>query len=252
MLSFLLPLLQCNRIPEERRYTLPLKSVYMKQIDHMVGLFWIRRCQQHKQGFSTHLPQVQMQWDSKGSTAGQTLVAQVLVSKGKLKLTWISSSMSGCIKSGSWEALLLGNWQSSRELFFFFFLLCWEASVYWAIGSVTSVCMLCVSVCVCMFSITAELLIPVLWEQCHLDSHVNAKIYRHILWVSLHRMTSASLQLIHMIMTMIFKTQGLHINRKRQFKVPSVFLCLFWMLHGASVVHNIVKYFLRLLDDIAQ
>uniref|UniRef100_A0A3Q3WYB8 alpha-1,2-Mannosidase n=1 Tax=Mola mola TaxID=94237 RepID=A0A3Q3WYB8_MOLML len=29
----------CNRIPEERRYTLPLKSVYMKQIDHMVGLF---------------------------------------------------------------------------------------------------------------------------------------------------------------------------------------------------------------------
>lgn len=121
MLSFLLPLLQCNRIPEERRYTLPLKSVYMKQIDHMVGLFWIRRCQQHKQGFSTHLPQVQMQWDSKGSTAGQTLVAQVLVSKGKLKLTWISSSMSGCIKSGSWEALLLGNWQSSRELLFFFF-----------------------------------------------------------------------------------------------------------------------------------
>uniref|UniRef100_A0A8C3AUG1 alpha-1,2-Mannosidase n=1 Tax=Cyclopterus lumpus TaxID=8103 RepID=A0A8C3AUG1_CYCLU len=29
----------CNRIPEERRYTLPLKSVYMRQIDHMVGLF---------------------------------------------------------------------------------------------------------------------------------------------------------------------------------------------------------------------
>ncbi|KAF3856211.1 hypothetical protein F7725_016934, partial [Dissostichus mawsoni] len=25
----------CNRIPEERRYTLPLKSVYMRQIDHM-------------------------------------------------------------------------------------------------------------------------------------------------------------------------------------------------------------------------
>ncbi|KAK5872585.1 hypothetical protein PBY51_013269 [Eleginops maclovinus] len=29
----------CNRIPDERRYTLPLKSVYMRQIDHMVGLF---------------------------------------------------------------------------------------------------------------------------------------------------------------------------------------------------------------------
>uniref|UniRef100_A0A3Q4N188 alpha-1,2-Mannosidase n=1 Tax=Neolamprologus brichardi TaxID=32507 RepID=A0A3Q4N188_NEOBR len=29
----------CNRIPEERRYTLPLKSIYMRQIDHMVGLF---------------------------------------------------------------------------------------------------------------------------------------------------------------------------------------------------------------------
>ncbi|XP_040059364.1 ER degradation-enhancing alpha-mannosidase-like protein 1 [Gasterosteus aculeatus] len=29
----------CNRIPEERRYTLPLKSVYMRQIDNMVGLF---------------------------------------------------------------------------------------------------------------------------------------------------------------------------------------------------------------------
>ncbi|XP_070759044.1 ER degradation-enhancing alpha-mannosidase-like protein 1 isoform X2 [Enoplosus armatus] len=29
----------CNKIPEERRYTLPLKSVYMRQIDHMVGLF---------------------------------------------------------------------------------------------------------------------------------------------------------------------------------------------------------------------
>ncbi|XP_061730614.1 ER degradation-enhancing alpha-mannosidase-like protein 1 [Nerophis ophidion] len=28
----------CNRIPEARRYTLPLKSVYMRQIDHMVGL----------------------------------------------------------------------------------------------------------------------------------------------------------------------------------------------------------------------
>uniref|UniRef100_A0A3B3WX79 alpha-1,2-Mannosidase n=1 Tax=Poecilia mexicana TaxID=48701 RepID=A0A3B3WX79_9TELE len=31
--------LQCNRIPEERRYALPLKSVYMRQIDHMVGVF---------------------------------------------------------------------------------------------------------------------------------------------------------------------------------------------------------------------
>eukprot|EP00066_Takifugu_rubripes_P022985 XP_011612251.1 PREDICTED: ER degradation-enhancing alpha-mannosidase-like protein 1 isoform X3 [Takifugu rubripes] len=30
---------QCNRIPEEQRYALPLKSIYMKQIDHMVGLF---------------------------------------------------------------------------------------------------------------------------------------------------------------------------------------------------------------------
>uniref|UniRef100_A0A087X2J9 alpha-1,2-Mannosidase n=1 Tax=Poecilia formosa TaxID=48698 RepID=A0A087X2J9_POEFO len=30
--------LQCNRIPEERRYALPLKSVYMRQIDHMVGV----------------------------------------------------------------------------------------------------------------------------------------------------------------------------------------------------------------------
>ncbi|XP_061583299.1 ER degradation-enhancing alpha-mannosidase-like protein 1 [Cololabis saira] len=29
----------CDRIPEERRYTLPLKSVYMRQIDNMVGLF---------------------------------------------------------------------------------------------------------------------------------------------------------------------------------------------------------------------
>ncbi|KAJ0023872.1 hypothetical protein NQD34_003771 [Periophthalmus magnuspinnatus] len=29
----------CDRIPEERRYALPLKSVYMRQIDHMVGLF---------------------------------------------------------------------------------------------------------------------------------------------------------------------------------------------------------------------
>uniref|UniRef100_A0A672T4P8 alpha-1,2-Mannosidase n=1 Tax=Sinocyclocheilus grahami TaxID=75366 RepID=A0A672T4P8_SINGR len=28
----------CERIPEERRYGLPLKSVYMRQIDHMVGL----------------------------------------------------------------------------------------------------------------------------------------------------------------------------------------------------------------------
>ncbi|XP_048873424.1 ER degradation-enhancing alpha-mannosidase-like protein 1 isoform X2 [Brienomyrus brachyistius] len=28
----------CNRIPDERRYALPLKSVYMKQIDQMVGL----------------------------------------------------------------------------------------------------------------------------------------------------------------------------------------------------------------------
>lgn len=34
---------QCNRIPEERRYALPLKSIYMKQIDHMVGLFWMRQ-----------------------------------------------------------------------------------------------------------------------------------------------------------------------------------------------------------------
>uniref|UniRef100_A0A1A8KET8 alpha-1,2-Mannosidase n=1 Tax=Nothobranchius kuhntae TaxID=321403 RepID=A0A1A8KET8_NOTKU len=29
----------CNRFPQERRYALPLKSVYMRQIDHMVGLF---------------------------------------------------------------------------------------------------------------------------------------------------------------------------------------------------------------------
>ncbi|XP_051996868.1 ER degradation-enhancing alpha-mannosidase-like protein 1 isoform X1 [Xyrauchen texanus] len=28
----------CERIPEERRYGLPLKSMYMRQIDHMVGL----------------------------------------------------------------------------------------------------------------------------------------------------------------------------------------------------------------------
>uniref|UniRef100_A0AAY4AXY7 alpha-1,2-Mannosidase n=1 Tax=Denticeps clupeoides TaxID=299321 RepID=A0AAY4AXY7_9TELE len=28
----------CDRIPEERRFGLPLKSVYMRQIDHMVGL----------------------------------------------------------------------------------------------------------------------------------------------------------------------------------------------------------------------
>uniref|UniRef100_A0A3B3CYQ7 alpha-1,2-Mannosidase n=1 Tax=Oryzias melastigma TaxID=30732 RepID=A0A3B3CYQ7_ORYME len=30
---------QCNRIPVEQRFALPLKSVYMRQIDHMVGLF---------------------------------------------------------------------------------------------------------------------------------------------------------------------------------------------------------------------
>lgn len=30
--------INCNRIPDERRYALPLKSVYMRQIDHMVGL----------------------------------------------------------------------------------------------------------------------------------------------------------------------------------------------------------------------
>ncbi|XP_074055148.1 ER degradation-enhancing alpha-mannosidase-like protein 1 [Macrotis lagotis] len=30
--------LNCNRIPDERRYSLPLKSVYMRQIDQMVGL----------------------------------------------------------------------------------------------------------------------------------------------------------------------------------------------------------------------
>lgn len=29
---------QCNRVPDERRYALPLKSVYMRQIDQMVGL----------------------------------------------------------------------------------------------------------------------------------------------------------------------------------------------------------------------
>lgn len=28
----------CDRIPEEQRFTLPLKSIYMRQIDHMVGL----------------------------------------------------------------------------------------------------------------------------------------------------------------------------------------------------------------------
>ncbi|KAG9332666.1 hypothetical protein JZ751_014764 [Albula glossodonta] len=28
----------CERIPDERRYALPLKSVYMRQIDQMVGL----------------------------------------------------------------------------------------------------------------------------------------------------------------------------------------------------------------------
>ncbi|KAL4655231.1 ER degradation-enhancing alpha-mannosidase-like protein 1-like [Arapaima gigas] len=28
----------CDRIPDERRYALPLKSAYMRQIDHMVGL----------------------------------------------------------------------------------------------------------------------------------------------------------------------------------------------------------------------
>ncbi|XP_024282371.1 ER degradation-enhancing alpha-mannosidase-like protein 1 isoform X2 [Oncorhynchus tshawytscha] len=33
------PCEKCDRIPEERRYSLPLKSVYMRQIDHMVGLF---------------------------------------------------------------------------------------------------------------------------------------------------------------------------------------------------------------------
>lgn len=29
---------QCNRVPDERRYLLPLKSNYMRQIDRMVGL----------------------------------------------------------------------------------------------------------------------------------------------------------------------------------------------------------------------
>ncbi|XP_057560844.1 ER degradation-enhancing alpha-mannosidase-like protein 1 isoform X3 [Hippopotamus amphibius kiboko] len=29
---------QCNRVPDERRYSLPLKSIYMRQIDQMVGL----------------------------------------------------------------------------------------------------------------------------------------------------------------------------------------------------------------------
>ncbi|OWK02662.1 EDEM1 [Cervus elaphus hippelaphus] len=28
----------CNRVPDERRYALPLKSIYMRQIDQMVGL----------------------------------------------------------------------------------------------------------------------------------------------------------------------------------------------------------------------
>lgn len=42
MAHFLRLFWQCNRIPEERRYALPLKSIYMKQIDHMVGLFWMR------------------------------------------------------------------------------------------------------------------------------------------------------------------------------------------------------------------
>lgn len=32
------PTQQCSRIPVERRFALPLKSVYMRQIDHMVGL----------------------------------------------------------------------------------------------------------------------------------------------------------------------------------------------------------------------
>lgn len=31
---------QCNRVPDERRYALPLKSIYMRQIDQMVGLIW--------------------------------------------------------------------------------------------------------------------------------------------------------------------------------------------------------------------
>lgn len=30
----------CNRVPDERRYSLPLKSIYMRQIDQMVGLIW--------------------------------------------------------------------------------------------------------------------------------------------------------------------------------------------------------------------
>lgn len=44
-------LLQCNKIPEERRYALPLKSIYMRQIDHMVGLYWMMQhaCQQQHQ-----------------------------------------------------------------------------------------------------------------------------------------------------------------------------------------------------------
>lgn len=39
MTHFLYLFLKCNKIPEERRYALPLKSIYMRQIDHMVGLY---------------------------------------------------------------------------------------------------------------------------------------------------------------------------------------------------------------------
>ncbi|XP_064858064.1 ER degradation-enhancing alpha-mannosidase-like protein 1 [Oncorhynchus nerka] len=37
--SFSIHNINCDRVSEERRYSLPLKSVYMRQIDHMVGLF---------------------------------------------------------------------------------------------------------------------------------------------------------------------------------------------------------------------
>lgn len=68
--------LQCDRIPEERRYALPLKSIYMKQIDHMVGLYWGRGCmwgRWHGQAFRT-LPEVQVQWGQKGSMVFLTVL----------------------------------------------------------------------------------------------------------------------------------------------------------------------------------
>lgn len=99
---------QCNRIPDERRFALPLKSVYMRQIDHMVGLFWTRGCsrwQWHPQGVE-HTP------PSGGHISRDIRWKSSLLRKpaGKqmLKPTWDSSLITGRIQPGeqphSWKS----------------------------------------------------------------------------------------------------------------------------------------------------